>query len=185
MENWINNFDFPHIQSGFCEECLVHEGFWYQYDGMRETYLYYLTNAHEKYPQYRMIVTGHSLGGALATLTAADIRGLRGPWYMANVELYTYGSPRIGNEATARYLSEQSSHSYRVTSMHDLVPRVPPVHDHYWHTQPEYWIRKNPDNPRPKDITVLTGYNNEKGNRDSHSLKFEPHRHYFGLIRNC
>ncbi len=152
---------------------------------MRGEYIRHVMKAHEQYPQYRMIVTGHSLGGALATLAAADIRKIDDPWYSVNTELYTYGSPRIGNEATARFLTEQSKYSYRVTSMHDIVPRVPLVSDNYWHTQPEYWIHKHPDNPRPKDIFVLTGYNNENGNRDSHSMKLEPHRHYFGLIRGC
>ena len=172
-------------QSEICNECEVHTGFWGQYTSMRELCIPQAMKAHEQYPQYRMIITGHSLGGALATLAASDIRKLEDPWYMANTELYTYGSPRIGNEATARFLTEQSDYSYRVTSMHDIVPRVPPIHADYWHMQPEYWIRKHPDNPRPKDITVLTGYNNKNGDRDSHSLKFEPHRHYFGLIKGC
>ena len=152
---------------------------------MRGEYIRKVMKAHEQYPQYRMIVTGHSLGGALATLAAADIRKIDDPWYSENTELYTYGSPRVGNEATARFLTKQSNYSYRVTSMHDPVPRIPSVFLGYWHMQPEYWIRNHPDDPRPKDITVLTGYNNEDGNRDSHSWKADPHRHYFGLIRNC
>ena len=181
----MRNFDIVKNPTVLCHGCESHEGFQNQYGEMKEHYLDEVERAHEQYPQHRLIITGHSLGGALATLAAADIRSHKDPWYLANTELYTYGSPRIGNEALARFLSNQSRLSYRVTSMHDLIPRLPPVHGHYWHTQPEYWISKNPDNPTPEDIIVLTGFNNEHGDRDSHSLKIEPHRHYFGLIRSC
>ena len=185
LENWLSNLDILLTPADLCHDCEAHKGFWHQYISMRAEYMNQVTKAHEQYPQHRIITTGHSLGAALATFAAADIRRLDDPWYMANTELYTYGSPRVGNEALARFLSEQSEQSYRVTSMNDVVTRMPPVHDDYWHTQPEYWIRKNPDNPRPEDITVLTGYNNKKGNRHSHSLTGEPHRHYFGVIRGC
>lgn len=181
----MENFDILKIDTDLCRECEAHEGFRDQYGYIAVHLLYEVKKAHEEYPQHRLIVTGHSLGGALATFAAADIRRFKDPWYLAHTELYTYGSPRVGNEATARFLSNQSPLSYRVTAMHDIVPRLPPVHGHYWHTQPEYWISKHPDNPTPEDITVLTGYNNKHGDRDSHSLKVEPHRHYFGLIRSC
>ena len=181
----MENFDIIKTNKDFCDKCKVHEGFDNQYGPMKSHYLGEAEKVHEQYPQHRLIVTGHSLGGALATLAAADIRRLKNPWFLANTELYTYGSPRVGNEATARFLSNQSPLSYRVTAMHDLIPRLPPVHGHYWHTQPEYWISNHPDNPTPEDITVLTGYNNKHGDRHSHSLKIEPHRHYFGLIRSC
>ena len=185
IDNWISSFAIAKDATVLCDKCKVHEGFLDQYGAMYLHYLDEVEKAHEQYPQHRLIVTGHSLGAALATLAAGDIRKLKDPWYLANTELYTYGSPRVGNEALARFLSNQSPLSYRVTSMHDLVPRLPPVHGHYWHTQPEYWISKDPDNPTPEDIIVLTGYNNKHGDRHSHSLKAEPHRHYFGLIRGC
>lgn len=183
--NWEENFQFSKDPMDFCHGCEVHKGFMNTYWMRHYHYLYVMEKAHEQYPQHRLIVTGHSLGGALATLAAGDIRRNEDPWYLANTELYTYGSPRIGNAALARFLSNQSRLSYRVTSTRDLIPRLPPVHFHYWHTQPEYWISKNPDNPNPEDITVLTGFNNEHGDRDSHTLTIEPHRHYFGLIRSC
>ena len=193
IENWVHNLEIVQAPTALCDNCLVHQGFLNQYVAMSQYYRDLVAKAHEDYTEHRLIITGHSLGGALATLAAAEIRNFKDPWFLKNTELYTYGAPRVGNEALARYLTNQSPLSYRVTSMHDVVPRLPPVHAafppvhgaNYWHTQPEYWIRKHPDNPTPQDISILTGYNNDHGNRDSHSMKVEPHRHYFGLIRSC
>jgi triacylglycerol lipase len=41
-----------------------------------------------------IFVTGHSLGGALATFAAADIKRSIGS---SKITIYTYGSPRTGN----------------------------------------------------------------------------------------
>lgn len=56
---------------------------------------------------WTLYVTGHSLGGALATLFAYECarrswrRGARPPAAAPNVVLYNYGSPRVGNRAFA------------------------------------------------------------------------------------
>ena len=68
-------------------------------------------------------LTGHSLGGALAVLTAAmlcdnDVK-VSG--------IYTYGAPRVGNGAFARELDQHlGGCSFRVVNAPDLVPHVPP-----------------------------------------------------------
>jgi triacylglycerol lipase len=62
----------------------------------------------------RRLYTGHSLGAALATLAAA-----RRPPDV----LYTYGSPRVGNEEFLRTLSPFESHRY--TNCCDMICRLP------------------------------------------------------------
>ncbi|MHB8974555.1 MAG: lipase family protein [Pirellulaceae bacterium] len=63
-------------------------------------------------------LTGHSLGGALATLAAAhlDSTPVQG--------LYTYGSPRVGDAAFVSVLLPHSH--YRFVHRDDWVPLVPP-----------------------------------------------------------
>lgn len=61
-------------------------------------------------------LTGHSLGGALATLAAAAVP------YAAGV--YTFGAPRVGNAAFANSLGVPL---WRFVNDADLVTTVPPV----------------------------------------------------------
>jgi hypothetical protein len=63
-----------------------------------------------------LFYTGHSLGGALAVLTAA-----RKPPMAA----YTFGAPRIGDRAFVDQLQDRAI--YRVYTARDIVPTMPPA----------------------------------------------------------
>ena len=60
--------------------------------------------------------TGHSLGGALATLAASR-------WNSITTHLYTYGSPRVGGRKFVK--SFLTSNRYRFRNNNDIVTRVP------------------------------------------------------------
>ncbi|MDH5354710.1 MAG: lipase family protein [Gammaproteobacteria bacterium] len=68
-------------------------------------------------------VIGHSLGGAVATLTADWLSGRR----PGQVKLYTFGCPKAGLEFFAWRLSGKlgSKNIYRVHHSTDIVPMVP------------------------------------------------------------
>lgn len=67
----------------------------------------------------KVFVTGHSLGGALATLAASHIKLLG-----YNPELYTFASPRVGDPKFAE--SFQNMNCYRIANSEDIVTNVPP-----------------------------------------------------------
>ena len=188
-QNWAEDFkmDKVHVPE-FCKCCHVHHGFWESWRGVSEPVTKLLISLHDENPHYRVAVVGHSLGGAEAILAAGDIRN-QGPWWTDNVELYSYGSPRVGNTETVRFLSQQSTKSYRVTATEDPIPRVPVTLFGYQHTSPEYWIHSNPGNPGPNDVNVLWGYFNSKGVNRFHIIPdwfhMDHHRHYFGFISGC
>ncbi len=69
-----------------------------------------------------VVITGHSLGGALAVLTATDIARFDD---RSETRLVTVASPRVGNEAF-RDVAGKISSAVRVCNMPDLVTMVPP-----------------------------------------------------------
>jgi len=77
----------------------------------------------------RVHCVGHSLGGALAALSA-DFVSARG---IAAVELYTFGSPRVGDGLFARSLTRRISAEsiHRVSHPSDPVPMIPLFP--FWH----------------------------------------------------
>ena len=66
---------------------------------------------------------GHSLGGALALLNADYFTSLR----VAEVKLYTFGSPRVGDINFARSICQRvgEENMYRVFHCADPVPMIP------------------------------------------------------------
>jgi len=70
---------------------------------------------------------GHSLGGALVQVFAAALAHNH-PEIAARVSgLYTYGMPRVGDEAFAQAMEkEYPDCAYRMTHAADIIPLVPP-----------------------------------------------------------
>lgn len=93
----------------YCSGCQVHTGFYEAFLESFPTVLAAFTSLKAENPGYRTVVTGHSLGGAIATITATELRRLGN-----EVELFTYGSPRVGNGAMAAFITNAGKNS-RVT----------------------------------------------------------------------
>ncbi|WP_052487530.1 lipase family protein [Gordoniibacillus kamchatkensis] len=74
-------------------------------------------------PKKRLIMCGHSLGGALVTLAAPDMA--RHTRFGAPL-VYTYGSPKVGNAEFAAAYGRIVGSTTRVAGVHDLVPGFPP-----------------------------------------------------------
>jgi hypothetical protein len=73
----------------------------------------------------KVVVTGHSLGGAVATIIAAYIRGTTNK----DVMLYTFGSPRAGDADFVNHYSQADKvHAWRLFNVCDVVPMVPTKH---------------------------------------------------------
>jgi putative lipase involved disintegration of autophagic bodies len=73
-KNWVEDFVFfktPYYVDG-CNDCEVHRGFLACYNSLRVEINNYLPVMVEKYPNAKIIVTGHSLGGAIAVLAAVE-----------------------------------------------------------------------------------------------------------------
>ena len=69
---WAFQVDVTGFQA--CDGCRAHRGFWDAYQAASECLMPQVKALSTLYPTYRIAVTGHSLGGALATLGAAMLR---------------------------------------------------------------------------------------------------------------
>ncbi|KDD76023.1 triglyceride lipase, partial [Helicosporidium sp. ATCC 50920] len=118
---------------------LVHGGFFLSYNssslagGVTEAVLELL----DQHPGAPVYATGHSMGGALATICALDLRLSHD---LPDVRLYTYGSPRVGNAIFQAWVLEVVKEHWRFTHNRDLVPSVPPVLMGFSHLARELWM---------------------------------------------
>jgi len=98
----------------------VHAGFASAFGGLWEQIQKWLDKT--KLDPKQLIITGHSLGAAMATLAASL-------WHPA--WLVTLGSPRVGDDAFVG--SVQAGNTLRIVDCCDVVARVPPELDGYTH----------------------------------------------------
>ncbi|KAK8220840.1 ferulic acid esterase A faeA [Phyllosticta capitalensis] len=119
-----------------CSTCKVHKGFSEAYASVAEEIVQTLHNEEYCNPSASLIVTGHSLGGAIASIASVSLKGLG-----LDPTVYTYGEPRNGNPAFAHYADAMISpeRHFRVTHANDGVPQIPPKMLGYQHHGIEYW----------------------------------------------
>ena len=95
----------------------VHAGFHNEYLRYRDQIIKHV----DENPDKEIYITGHSLGGALATLASFDIAANQ----QRSVNLYTYGSPRVGLSDFRVAHEEIVPNSYRIVINGDPIARVP------------------------------------------------------------
>ncbi|KAL0325766.1 UNVERIFIED_CONTAM: Lipase [Sesamum radiatum] len=102
---------------------------------MKEMTAYYavrskLKDLLKEHKNAKFVVTGHSLGGALAILFPTVLVLHEEEALMQRLlGVYTYGQPRVGNRQLGRYMEAHLEHPvskyFRVVYCNDLVPRLP------------------------------------------------------------
>jgi len=142
----------------------VHEGFHQGYLGLRSHVLRALEKLRKTHPNAPILVTGHSLGAALATVAAADLVLVKG--MVGQVQLFSFGSPRVFNKKAAQAVAGAMP-ILRFTSGGDPAVHLPPCaggckeggsevvhtiaaglndifidHNKYWHVGREVWNPK-------------------------------------------
>ena len=107
-----------------CTACQIHAGFFIAWHAVEATIR--RTFAHQlcAYPDYRVVVTGHSLGAAVAALL-----GLSYEEQGLDPLVVTFGQPRVGNSAFATHMDNvlvKTRRLMRVTHGNDPVVHIPP-----------------------------------------------------------
>ncbi|KAJ6562181.1 alpha/beta-hydrolase [Mycena capillaripes] len=115
----------------------VHSGFQLTFQRTADGLLADVMDALQTTGVKKVVVTGHSLGAALATMTAAMIKGAVDP--SVEVVVTTFGLPRGGNKAWADFLDSNLGVTF-VTNQNDPVPTIPPLSFGFTHSSGEIHI---------------------------------------------
>ncbi|XP_017975188.1 PREDICTED: uncharacterized protein LOC18602863 isoform X2 [Theobroma cacao] len=134
------------IDGDFKQEVQVHSGFLSAYDSVRiriisllKTSIRYIDETTKPLRRWQVYVTGHSLGGALATLLALELSSSQLAKHGAiSVTMYNFGSPRVGNRRFAEVYNEKVKDSWRIVNHRDIIPTVPRLMGYCHVAQPVY-----------------------------------------------
>uniref|UniRef100_A0A7S0P3T4 Fungal lipase-type domain-containing protein n=1 Tax=Calcidiscus leptoporus TaxID=127549 RepID=A0A7S0P3T4_9EUKA len=179
LSNFIDDLKFLKADYALgCDGCKVHSGFFSTYNSIRASVLKAIGALHT--PGARLVVAGHSLGAAVATLAVYDVTQT-----MRELEveaLHTYGSPRLGNAAFAKHvwatrLAVLAGGAWRHTHWRDPVPHLPLAAMDFAHVPTEVWF-----NEASSSYTVCDGSGEDTKCANSLDLfvSVEDHLHYFG-----
>jgi hypothetical protein len=179
-----HSFDFAQTSCDLVDGCKVHGGFFTAWKEVASAVQSAVTSARQANPSYAVVSTGHSLGAAVATLAAAYLR----KQLQIPIDLYTYGSPRVGNDAFVNFVVGQAGSEFRVTHTDDPVPRLPPIVVNFRHTTPEYWLstgNATTVNYSADQVKVCEGTANTQCNAGTSGLDTDAHGYYFEKLGAC
>nr|GMD63010.1 lipase-like isoform X1 [Ipomoea batatas]GME05407.1 lipase-like isoform X1 [Ipomoea batatas] len=146
IQNWVQDLYWKQLDINYpgMDDAMVHHGFYsaYHNTSLRPEVIYAVKEALELNGDYQIMVTGHSMGGAMAAFCGLDLTVNYG---FENVQVMTFGQPRIGNAAFVSYYSQLVPNTIRVTHDHDIVPHLPPYYHYfpkktYHHFPREVWL---------------------------------------------
>lgn len=139
IKDWFNNIDVDLVGGPMGGK--VHEGFarmlhfvWREVQlEIRQLKL----AASQQNRSLPLLLTGHSLGAALATLATAYLREKDQPVQ----GLYSFGSPRVGDRTFARHFNgDFGDKTFRIVNQNDMITRLPPRVLSYSHVGQLYFF---------------------------------------------
>jgi len=123
---------------GVPSEVYIHPGFWKTWNLLKPGIIQGIAAAKAKYNTTEVTFTGHSLGGAIATVAAMDYWATTG--HVAKV--ITFGCPRVGNYYFAHFYEKIfGKNSMRFVNHNDFIPHLPLEDMGYYHTSAEHWFQ--------------------------------------------
>jgi pimeloyl-ACP methyl ester carboxylesterase len=143
--NWETNLD-----ARLLEKPQRHNGFHRAWESMKDGVCTWLAGHKLK----RITLTGHSLGGAIATVAALD---LATDWSID--EVVVFGCPRVGSDEFANYYSQRlGAITVRYVKTTDLVPRVPWEFMGYSHVGTCVYLNRHGERVKTPRALLERGY---------------------------
>lgn len=142
--------DLSLFQTGFIDKKMkIHKGFNKQFMSLKDEIAINIAEILENNKNItNLCFTGHSLGGALATVASLWFKNIHKSLI---VECTTFGSPRVGNKEFVKCFKKTIDVSYRVVNNDDPIQYVP-MSPFYYHVDNSYCVKdKNVLIKRPLD----------------------------------
>ena len=115
-KDWLNNIEIAPKQFNSIRG-KIHSGFYRHFRKVKHALLCHLASSDYR----KLFITGHSLGGAAATLAAYVLHTSEIPIE----KVYTFGAPKVGNSTFANDYNEKLlSKTYRFVNSNDIVPQL-------------------------------------------------------------
>lgn len=121
--DWLANLNTLSVSQDFGR---VHRGFLAAFRTAEPALQREIKTALLENPHRQLLLTGHSLGGALALLAAAE-------WHaqFPIAGVYTFGQPAVGKGSFPAFVeSHLADRVFRFVNHRDIVPRLPPTFQH-------------------------------------------------------
>eukprot|EP01061_Rhynchopus_euleeides_P003451 TRINITY_DN1269_c0_g1_i11.p1 TRINITY_DN1269_c0_g1~~TRINITY_DN1269_c0_g1_i11.p1 ORF type:complete len:1054 (+),score=400.17 TRINITY_DN1269_c0_g1_i11:345-3164(+) len=135
ISNWKSDLNMPRVlwqemdgawqMAGIKTSCfrsdkpLVHRGFANLWAKIKPTVMYCLQTLRK--PNEPVLVTGHSLGGAMATLSSYSIARYLQTYDRALLDVVSFGGPLVGNEVFVRLYNNVVQRHLRIVNKNDLI----------------------------------------------------------------
>lgn len=129
--NWMADFEVTKRQYDTYPECKckVHHGFYDATENLKDYVIKSVREIKEKTGYSSVIVTGHSLGAAIAQLIGMELSAID-----IKNQIYNFGQPRVGDDKYALFVNVISEELVRFTHNKDMVPHIPPREMGYLHS---------------------------------------------------
>ena len=124
----LSSHQYPEVHSGFLNQFMTVE------DKINDEIKKYLR---ENEKERNIIFTGHSLGGALATLAYCYFNDKYGN--ISNMGMVNFGSPRVGGKNFYKLFNKNCKNSIRIVNRYDPVPCLP-TRRKYKHVNKREWV---------------------------------------------
>ncbi len=119
-QNWLLNLD-ARMRRGD-DGSTTHYGFTEAHEAMHPEVQERLNSLLDGHGYQRLLITGHSLGGALACMCAYRLRTLLSP---SAIQVITFGQPRVGTAYWQSMYNACVPNTLRVVHAYDDVPLIP------------------------------------------------------------
>jgi len=182
LTNWITDLSFAKTDLNFAgiSGAHVHSGFYNNYNALASQTKAAVAALRSAYPTANVYFTGHSLGGAMATLATLDAAVT---WKIPSTLLghLTFGSPRVGDTTFATAFSQYvgNGNHLRVVNDDDIVPHLPLKLMGFHHVSTEVWLHGD-------TAQICNSSGEDPSCSDSApGISVYDHLHYYGYFQTC